>query len=90
MKTLTIKLNEKFADLLRKDLFFADFAISSLQDEMKPFEKKYSLDWKNFLSRFEKGLLGDERSLFKWYSLAKFTLDWYDTKKEIEKALGNT
>lgn len=84
------QVSRKVVDLLKKEIVFTDFALKRLKREMVPFEKNHSLKWEEFLSKFEKGELGDRRVWFKWYALARSTLDWYDTKKEIKKALGNS
>lgn len=84
---MKIIISPKIINLLKKEMSFADFALKSLRKEMIVFEKTYSMDWHKFLSKFEKGELGDDRVWFKWYSLAQFVLDWHDTKKEIKKAL---
>lgn len=87
---MKIQPSNKIISLLNKNLQFAEFASQSLKDEMSPFEKKYSMNWKTFLKKFESGQLGDDRHWFKWYALTQFTLDWDDTKEEIKNALGGT
>jgi hypothetical protein len=77
----------KIADILTKDLSYAEFASATLKKEMKIFEKKYSMNWKDFLNKFEKGELGDDRIWFDWYNLAISTKNWDDTKSEIKKIL---
>ena len=77
----------KIADILTRELSYADFASSSLKSEMKIFEKKYHMNWNDFLNKFEDGKLGDDRAWFTWYGLALSTKDWDDQKKEIEQAI---
>jgi len=77
----------KIMDLLKKELGFVDFALSKLKSEMKPYEKEYLMQWKEFVYKFEAGKLGDDRVWFTWYALAASAKDWYDTKKEIEKTI---
>jgi len=82
---MKIKVTSTLKDILKRELVFADFAVKQLEIEMQPFEKKYSMEWKDFIKKFESGKMGDERILFEWYALASFTKDWYETKEEIEK-----
>jgi len=84
---LNAKIGPKLIDILKRETAYADFALDSLNQDIIFYEKKYSMSWKVFLSQFEKGEIGDNRDLFKLYALVKFTQDWYDTKKEIGKAL---
>lgn len=81
-------ISATITDLLTKELSYADFASNVFKKEMSVFEKKYSMDWKDFIDKFEKGKLGDERVWFTWYGLATSAKDWDDTKKEIEKTIG--
>jgi len=78
----------KIADLLKKELAFSDFALNRLKGEMISYEKEYSMTWKEFINKFEKGELGDDRVWFTWYGLAASARDWDDTKKEIKKTIG--
>lgn len=80
----------KIMDLLKRELGFADFALSRLKSEMKPYEKEYSMRWKDFMDKFEAGKLGDDRVLFTWYALAASAKDWDDTKKEIKETIGTS
>ena len=82
------KISAKIIDLLNRDISYADFAMNRLLSEMKPYEKKYSMSWKEFVDRFESGKLGDDRMWFTWYGLALGAKDWDDTKKEIKKTIG--
>lgn len=87
MKT---NISVRMADILTKELSYADFASSFLEKEMKVFEKKFHMSSRNFLDKFEKGELGDERVWFAWYGLALSAKDWNDTKKEIAKTIGTS
>lgn len=82
------KISAKVIDLLKRDFSYADFALSRLISEMRPYEKKYSMTWKEFVDKFESGKLGDDRIWFTWYGLALNAKDWDDTKKEIKKTIG--
>lgn len=84
MKT---NISVKVVDVLTKELSYADFASSMLKKEMEVFEKKYSMNSRDFLDRFEKGELGDEKVWFAWYGLAMSVKDWDETKKEIKKTI---
>lgn len=84
MKT---NISVKIADILTKELFYADFASDILKKEMKVFEKKYHMTSSDFFNKFEKGELGDDRVWFDWYGLALSAIDWDDTKKEITKTI---
>ncbi|MEK7517605.1 MAG: hypothetical protein AAB583_03575 [Patescibacteria group bacterium] len=64
--------------------------MNRLLTEMRPYEKKYSMSWKDFVDKFEAGKLGDDRIWFRWYGLALSTKDWDDTKKEIKKTIGTS
>ena len=85
MKT---NISIKIVDLLTKELSYADFASNALKDEMKVYEKKYNITWKDFISKFENGEIGDEKVWFTWYGLALSAKDWDDTKNEIKKTIG--
>ena len=87
MKT---NISVKIADILTKEFSYADFASSTLKREIKIFEKKYSMNSRDFLDKFEKGMLGDDRVWFTWYGLAISAKDWDDTKKEIAKTIGTS
>ena len=87
---MRIKLSTNLTRLLKRDLLYIDFALKTLREEMLPYEKKYSMNWEKFISKFEKGELGDDKVWFDWYGLALGTKDWYDTKKEIEQAIGTS
>lgn len=80
-------ISVKMADILTKELSYADFVSSVLKREMKSFERKHNMSWGDFIDKFEKGKLGDERIWFTWYGLALSAKDWDDTKKEIEKTI---
>ncbi len=80
-------VSAKIADLLTKELSYADFASSILKKEMSIYEKEYSMNWEDFMDKFEKGKLGDEKVWFTWYGLAMSAKDWDDTKKEIKKTI---
>ena len=80
-------ISVKIADILTKELSYADFASGALKREMKILERNYSMNSRDFLDKFEKGELGDERVWFTWYGLALSAKDWDDTKKEIEKTI---
>jgi len=82
------KISAKIIDLLNRDFSYADFAMNKLLNEMRIFEKKYSMSWKEFIDRFESGKLGDDKMWFTWYGLALSAKDWDDTKKEIKKTIG--
>lgn len=82
------KISTKIIDLLNRDFSYADFAMNKLLSEMRIYEKKYSMSWKEFVDRFESGKLGDDRMWFTWYGLALSAKDWDDTKKEIKKTIG--
>lgn len=82
------KISAKMTDILTKELSYADFASGVLKREMRSFEKKHNMSWRDFIDKFEKGKLGDERVWFAWYGLAISAKDWDDTKKEIEKTIG--
>ena len=84
---MKINVSVKIADILTKELSYADFASSVLKREMKVLERKYSMSWMDFIDKFEKGQLGDERVWFTWYGLAMSAKDWDDTKKEIAKTI---
>lgn len=81
------KISAKIKDILTKELSYADFASDVLEREMRPFERKHNMSWRDFMDKFEKGKLGDERIWFTWYGLAVSATDWDDTKKEIEKTI---
>lgn len=84
MKT---NISVKIVDLLTKELTYADFASTTLKDEMKVYEKKYGMNWQDFINKFEKGEIGDEKVWFTWYGLALSAKDWDETKNEIKKAI---
>lgn len=52
-------MSVKIVDLLKNELGFADFALERFKSEMKPYEKEYSMEWKEFMDKFESGKLGD-------------------------------
>lgn len=81
-------MSVKIMDLLKRELGFADFALGRLKSEMKPYEKEYAMQWREFIDKFEEGKLGDDRVWFTWYGLAASTKDWDDTKKEIKETIG--
>ncbi len=74
-------------DILEKELSYAAFAVESLKSETKVFEKAYKMSSNDFMVKFEKGKLGDEKEWFTWYGLVLSIKDWDDTKKEITKTL---
>ena len=82
------KISTKIIDLLNRDFLYADFAMNKLLNEMRIYEKKYSMSWKEFVDKFESGKLGDDKMWFAWYGLALSAKDWDDTKKEIKKTIG--
>ncbi|PIU37189.1 hypothetical protein CO005_00185 [Candidatus Roizmanbacteria bacterium CG_4_8_14_3_um_filter_34_9] len=88
MKTkLAVKMGSKLIEILKRESAYADFALNSLNQETTAYEKKYLISGDVFIHKFENGEMGDDRELFNWYALVKFTQDWYDTKREIEKTL---
>lgn len=80
-------ISVKIKDILTKELSYADFASSALKNEMKVYEKKYKMSWIDFINKFEKGEVGDEKVWFTWYGLALSAKDWDETKNEIKKAI---
>lgn len=87
MKT---KISAKIIDLLKRDFSYADFAFNRLLSDMQLYERKYSMNWKEFIDKFESGKLGDDRIWFTWYGLAISAKDWDDTKKEIKNTIGTS
>jgi len=87
MKT---KISVKIIDILKRDFLYADFAFNKLLSDMKLYERRYSMTWKEFVDKFESGKLGDDRIWFTWYGLAISAKDWDDTKKEIKKTIGTS
>ena len=85
---MTTNISVKIVDLLTKELSYADFASTTLKDEMKVYEKKYNMSWQDFINKFEKGEIGDDKVWFTWYGLALSAKDWDETKSEIKKAIG--
>jgi hypothetical protein len=84
---MKINISKKLTEILTKELAYADYASNNLKNEMKAFEKKYGLQWEDFLTKFEKGELGDKKEWFSWYAIVMNRKDWDDTKKEIEKTI---
>lgn len=84
---MRMQISPKIVTILEQDLVFAGFALERLKSEMKPYEKKYSMKWPEFVDKFDKGELGDDSVWFDWYPLAIGAREWEDTKKEIEKAI---
>lgn len=80
-------ISSKLADILTKELAYAEFASDTLKSELRVFEKEHDMNSDRFLEKFEKGELGDERVWFKWYGLALSAKDWNEIKTEIAKTL---
>jgi hypothetical protein len=80
-------LSTKMTDLLTKELSYTEFVLNLLENEMKMYEKKYNMKWRDFVDKFEKGELGDEKIWFTWYGLALSAKDWDETQYEIKKTI---
>ncbi|MFQ6121431.1 MAG: hypothetical protein ACE5KE_16275 [Methanosarcinales archaeon] len=54
--------------------------LQELTQELQKFEKKYNMNSREFIKKFESGELGDEEDFFEWFAL-------YDMHKRIKSRL---
>ena len=52
--------------LLKREIIRMNELKSRLMDQLKEFEKKYSLNSQEFYERYESGLMGDEMDFVEW------------------------
>jgi len=58
-------------------------AINFYKRQIKTFEKKYMIDTRAFLKKFEAGTIGDDKDFFDWYAFHKLLTSWTKTKEAL-------
>lgn len=74
------------SDALKKETDFAHTRLVRFEKECSTFEKQYSMDSEQFISRFESGELGDDLHWFDWYAAFRGKMLWgkkYDILRGI-------
>ncbi len=56
---------------LEREIGLLEMKMRLAEEEIGEFERQYEMDSQKFLSRFEKGELGDSQDYFEWWGLLK-------------------
>jgi hypothetical protein len=78
--TITTEIKES----LEREFNICSKTINFYKRQIKTLEKKYRMTTKSFLTKFEKGEMGDEQDFFNWYAFHKLLSSWTSTKNAIQ------
>jgi hypothetical protein len=56
---------------LEREIGLLDMKIRLAEEEIREFEQQYEMNSQEFMSRFEKGELGDSQDFFEWWGLLR-------------------
>jgi len=56
---------------LEREIGLLDMKMRLVEDEIREFEERYEIDSHKFLSKFEKGEMGDSQDFFEWWGLLR-------------------
>jgi hypothetical protein len=82
-----MNLRQELIVPLKREEQICESALKHLQEKCLEFEKKYKMSTKDFLEKFNQGLLGDSQDFFKWFALAEGMKEWAKTKEALEETL---
>ncbi|MBI4690750.1 MAG: hypothetical protein HY754_10885 [Nitrospirae bacterium] len=74
-------------DSLEREYTICSKTVNFYRKQIKAFEKKYMIDTRAFLKKFEAGSLGDEQDFFDWYAFHKLLISWTKTKDALHNFL---
>ena len=77
--TLTVEIK----DSLTREYTLCSKAVNFYKKQIRAFEKKYMIDTRAFLKKFESGTLGDDQDFFDWYSFHKLLKSWTKTQNAL-------
>lgn len=72
---------------LEREFNICSSTINFYKRQIKVLEEKYKMTTTSFLTKFEKGTLGDEKDFFDWYAFHKLLLSWTNTKKALKSLI---
>ena len=78
---MTITAEIKYS--LAREHTICSKAVLFYKKQIQAFEKKYLIDTKTFLKKFEAGSLGDEQDFFDWYAFSKLLKSWSKTQNAL-------
>jgi len=70
-------------DSLEREFTLSSKATTFYIKQIKRFEKKYKIDTKTFLKKFEAGVLGDDQDFFDWYAFHALLISWTKTQHAL-------
>ena len=56
---------------LEREISLLDMKMRLAENEIREFEERYGMDSHKFLSKFERGELGDSQDFFEWWGLLR-------------------
>ncbi len=67
---------EALMSAVKREIGIGNFLLEKYKTEEKEFEKKYKMQTKNFLQKFESGKIGDDEDFFEWLAISKAVSHW--------------
>ena len=81
---MTVSVPEESSEVvfatIQKEILRLKKKIESLLQKLQKYEKQYKMTSEEFITKFDKGKLGDEEVFFEWYADIK-------TLREVQKKL---
>jgi len=72
---------------LQRELRFSEAKVNLLKEEIEGFEKRYGMSSEEFMTKFERGELGDEQDYFEWWGLLRGIKKIEEKLRKIKAAL---
>jgi len=80
----TKMLNQFVVSAVQREVSIGNFLVNRYKEKLGFFEKKYNIQTKDFLKKFESGELGDAEDYFEWFSAAEAEKHWENKLKELK------
>jgi len=77
-------INTEVKESLEREFNICSSTISFYKKQIKTLEKKYKMTTSSFLSKFEKGAIGDEQDFFDWFAFHKLLSSWTSTRNALQ------
>lgn len=72
---------------LQRELTFSEEKVNLLREEIGGFEERYEMSSEEFMTKFERGELGDEQDYFEWWGLLTGIKKIEEKLRKIKAAL---
>ena len=81
------KIEKTINDLIKGRLLTIKSELQSIDDDLNSFSLKYNMNRKEFLTKFDKGLLGDDEDFFTWKGNIKIKRALIEEQDLLREAL---